>query len=356
MRRRTSALLVGLVAALLASPSAAGAAEARVAEARAAASSAPALVGVRIAGAVTGPAVADGTFVVVRETGEVYRVVGGAPVYVSTWSVFGGPQPVTPISSAQLAALPRTPADGTLVVGAPRGEVYRFVGGAPLYVSSWSAFGGPQPVTAVDVAALDNAGRPGPWSQVRATPADGTFVVGAQRGEVYRFVGGAPLYVLSWAPFGGAQPVTAVDVVALDNAGAGGVWDHVRPTPADGTFVVGAARGEVHRFAGGAPVYVTSFAAFGGPPPLTYVHDAALDNAGAGGGWNHVRFYPADGTLLSGAQTGRVYQVVGGVALYVAAWGQVGGPQPTTVVDQVAVDGAGLGGINFIHLRGTGTL
>ena len=142
MRRRTSALLVGLVAALLASPSAAGAAEARVAEARAAASSAPALVGVRVAGAVTGPAVADGTFVV-RLAGEVYRVVGGAPVYVSTWSVFGGPQPVTPISSAQLAALPRTPADGTLVLGAPRGEVYRFVGGAPLYVSSWSAFGEP---------------------------------------------------------------------------------------------------------------------------------------------------------------------------------------------------------------------
>jgi hypothetical protein len=32
----------------------------------------------------------DGTFVQVNETGQVYRIAGGAPLYVSTWSAFGG--------------------------------------------------------------------------------------------------------------------------------------------------------------------------------------------------------------------------------------------------------------------------
>ena len=35
----------------------------------------------------------DGTFVQVNETGQVYRIAGGAPLYVSTWSAFGGAQP-----------------------------------------------------------------------------------------------------------------------------------------------------------------------------------------------------------------------------------------------------------------------
>ena len=120
---------------------------------------------------------------------------------------------------------------------------------------------------------------------------------------------------------------------------------------------MGAARGEVHRFAGGAPVCVTSFAAFGGPPPLTYVHDAALDNAGAGGGWNHVRFYPADGTLLSGARTRA--RLPGGrwgraVRRRVGARSVVRSPRPSST--RWPWTGPGLGGINFIHLRGTGTL
>src|SRR5664280_2013964 len=55
-------------------------------------------------------------------------------------------------------------------------------------------------------------------------PADGTFVSTSPRGEVYRIAGGAPLYVSNWAVFGGAQPTTTVDAGDIDNAGAGSVW------------------------------------------------------------------------------------------------------------------------------------
>jgi hypothetical protein len=186
MRRKSSVIAaLGLVAALTS-----GAAPATAADTRA--TTAAAVV------AAARPAVPDASFVVVRETHEVYRIVGGAPVYVTSWDAFGGPQLVTPITAAQLNAMPLTPADGTVVVGAQRGrgEVYRFAGGAPIYVSHWDNVSGPLAATPVDIAAIDNAGRPGIWSHVRATPADGTFVVGgALWGFVYRFAGGAPVYV-----------------------------------------------------------------------------------------------------------------------------------------------------------------
>jgi surface antigen len=293
----------------------------------------------------------DGTFIRDADTGEVFRIAGGAPLYVSTWSAFGAPQPVTNISHAAVLALPHHPADGTFVVGTARGEVYRFAGGAPLYVSTWNAFGGQQPLVAVDQAALDNAGAGGVWNHARPHPADGTFVVGTARGEVYRFAGGAPLYVSTWDAFGGPQPLTAVDQAALDNAGAGSVWNHARAVPADGTFVVGTAQGEVYRFAGGAPLYVSTWDTYGGPQPLTAVDQAALDNAGAGGVWNHARFYPADHTLLVTNQDGRVWQVLNHVAVYVRSWDEVGGPQPTTGVDLAAVLNAGQPGA-YSHLSG----
>jgi hypothetical protein len=109
----------------------------------------------------------DGTFLVSRQSGQVYRMAGGAPIYVSTWSAFGGPQPTVTVDQAQVEAMRYTPTDGTFIVGAQRGEVYRMAGGAPIYVSTWSAFGGSQPTVSVDVAAIDNAGKGGVWNHLR---------------------------------------------------------------------------------------------------------------------------------------------------------------------------------------------
>jgi hypothetical protein len=181
------------------------------------------------------------------------------------------------------------PADGTFVTGAQRGEVYRFAGGAPLYVSTWTAFGGPQPVNAIDQAAIDNAGAGGLWNHLNYRPADGTFVVGAQRGEVYRFAGGAPLYVSTWTPFGGAQPTVVVDLAALDSAGSGAAaFNHALLRPATGTFVTGVPSGRVFRVTSGIAAWVSSWTPYGGPKPTVPITDATLDYAGAGVPWQHL--------------------------------------------------------------------
>jgi hypothetical protein len=111
----------------------------------------------------------------------------------------------------------------------------------------------------VDQVTLDRAGtETGEFSHALQTPADGTFVVGAQRGEVYEIAGGAPVYVSTWAAFGGAQATMTVDQNAIDKAGSGGAWNHLSYRPADGTFVVGAQRSEVYRSATGYGVLVAT--------------------------------------------------------------------------------------------------
>ena len=42
-----------------------------------------------------------------------------------------------------------------------------------------------------------------------------------------RVVGGAPIYVSSWVPCGGVQPMVAVHRLAITLAGTGGDLDHL---------------------------------------------------------------------------------------------------------------------------------
>jgi hypothetical protein len=177
---------------------------------------------------------------------------------------FGGQQPTTALSAAQFAALPQVPADGTFIRGGQTGQIYRIAGGAPEYVVSWANVGGAQSYTNVDQAAIDNAGGGGLWVHLNATPANGTFITSGQTGDVYRVAGGAPIYVSSWGPFGGSQPYTVVDQAVIDNASGGGIWKHLNALPADGTFLTGLQTGQVFETVGGAPVYVSSWDAFGG--------------------------------------------------------------------------------------------
>ena len=235
-----------------------------------------------------------GSFVKVRETGEVYRLVGRAPVFVSTWAAFGGTKSTHLLSSTSLASLPQVPTNGTFIKGAQRGETYRIAGGAPVHVSTWAAFGGYQPTTVVDQVAIDRAGTGGRWNHLRAKPADGTLIKGAQRGETYRIAGGAPVYVSAWANVGGWKPTTTVDQAAIDKAGSSGTR------------------------------------------------------------WSHLSHKPRDGVYLQGRTTGRVYLMKSGVAQLLSSWTQVGGKKPTTYVDQVAVDMAGTKTpVKWSHIAGT---
>jgi hypothetical protein len=78
---------------------------------------------------------ADGTFIN-TSTGHVYRIAGGAPFAVSSWSVFGGEQPYVTVdewdidnASNAAAHLNQTPANGTIVEGLPSGTYWSFIGG-----------------------------------------------------------------------------------------------------------------------------------------------------------------------------------------------------------------------------------
>jgi len=169
----------------------------------------------------------DTDFVCDSASGAAYRIAGGAPVYVSTWAAFGGPQPCRVMSSAEIAALPEHPADGTFVRGTSTGAVYRIAGGAPLYVSTFAAFGGVQPYVDVDQAAIDRAGSGGVFGHLLFYPADGTFVQGLPGGRIYRVVSGVASYVSSWDPFGGGQPFTSIAQQTIDLAGTGGYYSHL---------------------------------------------------------------------------------------------------------------------------------
>lgn len=114
----------------------------------------------------------EGSFV--SHNGFVYRIAGGAPVYVSNWAAVGGPQTAIPLTDGQFAALPQYPRDGTVLI-ANTGAVYVTAGGAPLYLSNWNAIGGQRPGIGVDQAAVDNAGGGVPGTISAPTRPTGPF-------------------------------------------------------------------------------------------------------------------------------------------------------------------------------------
>ena len=152
--------------------------------------------------------------------GNVYRIAGGAPIYVSSWDAVGGEQQATPISDAQFANLNPMPADGTLVY-VKAGPVFRIAGGAPIYVSNWDALGGPQVSTLIDQMAIDHAGEGDVWTHLNRFPEDGT-ILNALAGSVsFRVSNGTPLRI---ARTGGIL----VEGAALDRAGMAFPWNHLR--------------------------------------------------------------------------------------------------------------------------------
>ena len=132
-------------------------------------------------------AFADGTFVQVSGSTLIYRVAGGAPLYVNDWNAVGGPQPFTVISQQQFDSLNSVPFDGTFLETST-GAIYRTAGGAPLSVSSWSLFGGPQPSVTIDQWDIDNVSNP--LAHLNAVPANGTIVEGLPSRSFWVFEGG----------------------------------------------------------------------------------------------------------------------------------------------------------------------
>jgi hypothetical protein len=163
----------------------------------------------------------------------------------------------------------------------------------------------------VDGATAGTAGFP---------PADGAFV--SYRGKAYRMAGGAPLYVSSWAAVGGSRPSLVLTTLQ---------WRALRAVPIDGTLIRSVATGKTYEIAGGAPLYVSNVAALGSARTVVGIDQwdlANLTNTAA-----HLRQYPADGTFVTVAQTGRAYRIVGDAPFPVSAWSVFGGVQPSVTID-----------------------
>ena len=109
----------------------------------------------------------DGSFIEV--VGEVYEIVGGAPIRVSNWAAVGDRKTTLKIDVSIFYRLADYPKDGTFV-RASDGRCYRFVGGAPFYISTWSAYGGAQKALLIDAAAITHAGAPvgSGYTQIRS--------------------------------------------------------------------------------------------------------------------------------------------------------------------------------------------
>lgn len=255
------------------------------------------------------------------EDNSIWHIVGGAALYVSNWSHIGGPRPFTRTSRAALATLSRYPRDGTLVGAGPSGRVYTIVGGTAFYVSSWANIGGARAATKVDDWVIDN--------QLRQLPPDGTLMSGGQSGRVFQIVGGAPLYISSWSVVGGPRSVFTIDewsisqryhlrpypvdgsIVRGSNSGriyilAGGTplyltnWSLLggpkpyqtiddwvlntnynqgyRAFPARGSFLQGLPSKRIWQSDGDQLRYITNWSQVGGPQTFTSVDDWAIRN------------------------------------------------------------------------------
>ncbi len=157
------------------------------------------------AGASCSAQFASGTFIQVVGSEALYRIAGGAPLFVTDWSTVGGAQPATIVTSTQYQSLCPFPVNGTFLMSST-GTVYRVAGGAPLRVTNWGLFGGVQPYVAVDQWDLDNLGNPA--AHLNPVPANGTVVEGLPSHMYWTFSGARRM-------FGGARS----QAVAVDDAG-----------------------------------------------------------------------------------------------------------------------------------------
>jgi hypothetical protein len=81
-------------------------------------------------------------------------------------------------------------------------------GGAPMYVTSTSVFNPPPTPFVVDQWNIDNVGNP--MSHLNPYPASGTFLT-TTTGQSYRIAGGAPIAITSWSIYGGVPSSVAID-------------------------------------------------------------------------------------------------------------------------------------------------
>jgi|GEM_PF-1315345 len=238
-------------------------------------------------GTATASQFPDSTFIQVAGDSHIYVVAGLAPLWVTSWSHMTAIQPVRVVTAAAFYSLRSSPVDGTFLNDRADGLVYRVVGGAPLVTTSWASVGGTrQPSVQVDGWDIANAGTCATYCHLSMTPRDGTILRAGETGQVYVVAGGAPVYVSSWATYGGEQPYVNVSQAAIQSAGSGPAYSHLTFTPKDATVISDGSTGQLYVVTAGHPVLapVGTVSATG----FTLVDHAAIANAGGTGVWAHL--------------------------------------------------------------------
>ena len=349
-----------------------------------------------------GNPLADGTFVRVPGSTTVYRIVGGAPIRVTSWANVGGVGTSVLIEAAQFNRLRAFPSDGTYLRDFTTGGVYRMAGGAPLAVSS------------TDLAAMPGAGTAAIWDvdhvsidrndRLAAVPADRTQICRVDTQDCYVVAGGAPIQVPATdiPTLPGWNPRATTVVSGAEFAS----WSRLRPTPADGTLLCDSTTSVCYSTAGGAALIVsgTDAARLPGwtagravrvshfefahhahllrfprdgtklcplddtacyvvagraPLPITTAAAATVTGLGTTGAVRissyemrrptHLALRPVDGTQLQTQSAQGLYVVSAGAARFAATPPAAADTIPPVLVDQAAIDNAGLRG-RWSHL------
>ncbi|MDA8399888.1 MAG: CHAP domain-containing protein, partial [Actinomycetota bacterium] len=246
--------------------------------------------------------------------GNVYEMAGGAPLYVHSWSVFGGPQPVQNLDQAQWNQIANAvPANGTILRSAQNGGIFIVAGGAPMYVSTCAPFNNCAGFVNIDQWNFDNIGNP--LDRLSSTPANGTILRSAQNGGIFIVAGGAPMYVSTCAPFNNCAGFVNIDQWNFDNIG--NPLDRLSSTPANGTILRSAQNGGIFIVAGGAPMYVSTCAPFNNCAGFVNIDQWNFDNIG--NPLDRLTEFPANRTFITNVADGDVYEVAGGAPLYISA-------------------------------------
>ena len=266
--------------------------------------------------------------------GNIYRIVGGAPLHLSRCDYTNG--------CAGFVQLPNLdgyapyPRDGALVANVDDGGIYRFAGGAPLWISSCEYAPGCGGVVQVDAHpfAVDD--------HMRAYPADGTLIANHGDGGIYRFAGGAPLWISSCEYAPGCGGVVTLDGGTFARNGAISGAPRMREHPADGTMITNHADGGIYRFAGGAPLWISSCEYAPGCGGVVTLDGGTFARNGAISGAPRMREYPADGTYLRIAGAGRPMRVAGGAPLALTDCSVLDGAcEPSVTIDAGTLDRRG---------------
>ena len=248
----------------------------------------------------------DGVVTYGGSDGGIYRWAGGAPLWLGRCDYGGGcasGMQIDDKSYSEPEHVRSTPADSTVIRNVDDGGYYRFAGGAPLVVRCDIGAGCVDPPQ-FDAGTFAHNGSITPGREnMHSHPDDGTTVTNVDDGVFYRFAGGAPLPLSSCA--GCSAVIIDNRTLQLSGSATPGT-SRFLPTPLDGTYLTTGTT--VYRIAGGAAVQLTDCSVLEACPGAVSIDAGTISSLGGG----RLTAAPADGTVLRGLPSGRRWEIVGG--------------------------------------------